>query len=213
MDKPTPPVTPPLSIASPNGDIGRGSRFNSNRSPSSSGSRRKRPRSRTLGHLYGNLADAYERGDGSGGGGDDDIDAERHRGSHPASSSATSRFHRREASYFALYESNDDDSVHGGTSGKQQHQLPPSTSRFSMNLPKRAGKKHPSANEDGRGCCKRRRRRCLSRCMLVFVVCLAIAHWSFKIVWWFLWQARCTEGCYDADAGKTGSLGPEQVAF
>ncbi|CAM9537839.1 unnamed protein product [Scytosiphon promiscuus] len=47
--------------------------------------------------------------------------------------------------------------------------------------------------------------------MLVFAVCLAVAHWSFKIVWWFLWQARCTEGCYDAAAGKAGSRGPEQV--
>lgn len=201
----TPPVTPPLSVASYHGSTTSVSSSNNNvsnsidshaNSTSRRSSRRKRPRRKSLAGHVGSV----------GSSGNDNVAAdygERRYGELAPSFSSS----LASPPYFCADDGSDGDSgddAYGGD-GKRPILRPPL-------LPSTKTKKSPPDDRPRR----RRRRRCCccrlsSRCLLVFSLCLMTAYLTFKVVWYFQWQARCVEGCYDPSMAKTGSRGPEQV--
>lgn len=203
----TPPATPPLSVASSHGSTtstASSSNHLSNNVGSTSShsrsSRRKRPRRKSLAGCNGGGG-----GDSGGSGGDNVADyiERRYRDVAPSFSSSLSS-----PSYFRADDGGNGDSG-DDYSGDRKRTVPPRL--LPPLFPPTKTKKSPPHGR-GRGC---RRRGCcccrLSRCLLAFGLCAVVACLTFKTVWWFQWQARCMEGCYDPSMAKTGSRGPEQV--
>ena len=202
----TPPVTPPLSVASYHGSTTSVSSSNNNMSNSidthtdsnniGRSSRRKRPRRKSLAGHDDSVGSSSNDNVAAGSG-------ERPYGDAAPffSSSLTA------PSYSCGDDGSDGDSgedYYGSGGGKGPALLRPP-------FPSTSTKKSP---QEGRR--RRRRLRCCccrlsSRCLLMVGLCLMTAYLTFKVVWYFQWQARCVEGCYDPSMAKTGSRGPEQV--
>eukprot|EP00903_Cladosiphon_okamuranus_P017411 g16035.t1 len=195
----TPPVTPPLSVASYHGGTISTSSSTSNLCTAVDGtstsrsnnrsSRRKRPRRKSL-TSHDNAAADYER---------------RYGDVAPSFSSSLSSP--------TLSCREDGGNGAGGDGGfRRGDGKPPAPQRLLPPLFSSVETCKPPAE----GSRRRRLRRCCccclsSRCLLVVGLCLMTAYLTFTIVWYFQWQARCVEGCYDPSMAKTGSRGPEQV--
>lgn len=228
--KATPPATPPLSIASSHGNastttLASSSNNNSTGNLNSGNISRKLPKRKSSGR-HGSDCSIHNDDDEE----QEEEENEQHsstgnRLSSPPSSLRSSSLHRRGNSAFSSssWHADADDDIdidididvdidNGNDDRKKKPKqasllLPPSVARESKPLPSNR-RRHWSlcCCCGGCWCC------CLRpRCLLALGLCLVTGYWAFKIVWWFLWLARCTEGCYDAAAPKTGSLGPEQV--
>eukprot|EP00752_Nemacystus_decipiens_P007708 g6891.t1 len=209
----TPPVTPPLSVASYHGSTTSVSSSSNNNtgnshadyssiinSSRSRGRGRKRPRRKSLaGH-----SSAISGNDNDNDNPAADYYGERRFGevAPPFSSSLAS------PPYFPVGDGSDGDGdCGGGDYGGNRKRPVPVPPRFQTTKTRKS-----PPRDSGR----RRRRRCCcrllgGRCLLVVGLCLLTAYLAFKTVWYFQWQARCVEGCYDPSMAKTGSRGPEQV--
>ncbi|CAB1116156.1 unnamed protein product [Ectocarpus sp. CCAP 1310/34] len=183
--KATPPATPPLSVASSHGIGGECSCHSS----------RKRPTRKTLGGPISGCVGGVINDNNDCGGVDYRYGGSSPPPPRPTPPTPSQHGHRHARTCSCRYAESDsecdDDSI-GGNGNKLG---PPTGKTPAIKRPRR-----------------RRVRCCLgSRCLLVACLCLVVAWGSFKIAWYFQWQAWCVEGCYDAEAAKTGSQGPEQV--